>query len=66
MIKKCTLCKKYIGCQKNSDEWERIRELFPVSQEDARMDHHPQTSNEILRVEAIDRVAHRCTEAIFS
>ena len=69
MIKRCTDCKKFMeipGCQKNADEWARIKEMYPVSKEDARLDHHPQTLNERLRVRDIDHVAQHCKEGVFA
>lgn len=66
MKKICTNCRKFFGCQKNAEAWDEAKELYPVSKEDAAIDHHPMTVNERLRLDHINRCAQNCKEGSFS
>ena len=61
---KCTDCRKYLGCSKNSEAWEKAKELYPVTKEEADLNHMPMTENEHARLRYIDEVAGRCNERV--
>ena len=61
----CTDCMVFHsrqGCEKNCREWQRAKENYPVSAKEARIEHHPMTTNERQRLNVINAVARNCDE----
>jgi hypothetical protein len=63
----CTDCKKFwpqSGCDKNTEEWAKAKELYPVTPKEADLNRHPMTRNEKLRLAYINNVAGKCQERV--
>lgn len=59
----CTDCQTFrFGCEKNCKEWERIKELYPVTMTEADLNHHPMTTNEKKRLYSINEFCSKCEE----
>ena len=65
---KCTDCKLFlhgmIGCSKNTEAWNKAKELYPVSLID--IDGEEMDTNEQARLRYIDTVAGRCQEFVYN
>ena len=61
-MKACTDCRSFIGCKKNCEEWEKVKEKYPVTSEEADLNHHPMIMREKLRLYHINDIAAKCEE----
>ena len=65
---KCKDCKLFlrgmIGCSKNTEAWNKAKELYPVSLTD--IDGEEMDTNEQARLRYIDTVAGRCQEFVYN
>jgi hypothetical protein len=53
-----------IGCSKNTEAWNKAKELYPVSLID--IDGEEMDTNEQARLRYIDTVAGRCQEFVYN
>jgi hypothetical protein len=60
----CVDCLRFRFCDKNSEEWEKAKKLYPVDEKVAENMKKPQTREEKLRLEYINNVAGRCQERV--
>ena len=60
----CTDCRSFLHCEKNSEAWEKAKELYPVPVEQLSINKMPQTHNERMRIEYINTIAGRCQERV--
>jgi hypothetical protein len=62
-MKICTDCLNFrIGCEKNTLEWIRAKECYPVTKKEADLNRRPMTTNEKQRLRLINAVARNCDE----
>jgi hypothetical protein len=59
---KCVDCRRFIRCEKNSEEWEKAKSLYPVPLEEAVAPG--MSENEHARLQYINQVAARCQERV--
>ncbi len=57
----CTDCLTFrMGCEKNDQEWQKAKEKYAVTKEDADLNRHPMTTNEKRRLYHINEVCSKC------
>ena len=56
----CPDCKKFMHCDKNSEEWEKAKQLYPV----AIIEGTKTDTNMHNRVNYINTIAGRCQERV--
>jgi hypothetical protein len=62
-MRACTDCLSFLsGCEKNTEEWQKIKEKYPVTRTESNLNHHPMTANERKRLYSINDFCAKCKE----